>query len=125
MDENFDDILRLARDLGQAIRRHPRYVKLREADDRVRGDKVATDALDAYNRAADEVNRKQRAGQPIEVEDKRRLQRLHEVVAGNETVKAFMRTQADYAEMMRRMNDAIFQAIAGDGAAKSEGPVQA
>ncbi len=114
MDDNFDEVLRLAGQLGEAIRRHPRYVKLREADDRVRQDKAATEALDAYNKTAHGLATKERAGQPIEVEEKRRLQRLHEVVAGNETVKAFMRTHADYAELMRRMNDAIMKAIGAD-----------
>jgi len=112
MADNFEEVMRQARELGAAIRKHPRYVKLREADDRVRADKSATDALSAYNKAADEVSRKERSGQPIEVEDKRRLQHLHEIVAANEAVKAFMVSQADYAELMRRMNDAIFRAIA-------------
>ena len=111
MDDNFDEVLGLSQKLGEAIRRHPRYVKLRESDERVREDKSATEALDAYNKAAAELGRKEREGKPIDVEDKRRLQRLHESVAGNETVKAFMRTHADYAELMRRMNGAILQAI--------------
>jgi cell fate (sporulation/competence/biofilm development) regulator YlbF (YheA/YmcA/DUF963 family) len=114
MTNNFDEVLSLARQLGEAISRHPRYVKLREADERVRGDKSATDALDAYNKAAEELSRKERSGRPIEVEDKRRLRSLQESVAANETVKAFMVSQADYAEMMRKMNDAIYQAISGD-----------
>jgi cell fate (sporulation/competence/biofilm development) regulator YlbF (YheA/YmcA/DUF963 family) len=122
MDENFDSILALAGKLGEAIRQHPRYTKLRQADTQVRADKAATEALDAYNKTASELSKKERMGQPIEVEEKRRLQRLHEVVAANETVKSFMRTHADYAELMRKMNDAIMQAIAGpeeSGEAKS------
>ncbi|MCX5656020.1 MAG: YlbF family regulator [Planctomycetota bacterium] len=111
---NFDEILSLARQLGEAISRHPRYAKLREADERVRGDKSATDALDAYNKAAEELSRKERSGRPIEVEDKRRLRSLQETVAANEAVKAFMVSQADYAELMRKMNDAIYQAISGE-----------
>jgi cell fate (sporulation/competence/biofilm development) regulator YlbF (YheA/YmcA/DUF963 family) len=111
MDDNLEEVMHLARQLGEAIRRHPRYVGLREADARVRQDKSATEALDAYNKAAADLGRKEREGKPIDVEDKRRLQRLHESVAANETVKAFMRTHADYAELMRRMNDAILQAI--------------
>jgi len=113
---NFDEVLSLAHQLGEAISRHPRYVKLREADVRVRADKTATDALDAYNRAAEELGRKEQSGRPIEVEDKRRLRSLQETVAANETVKAFMVSQADYAEMMRKMNDAIYHAISGEDA---------
>jgi cell fate (sporulation/competence/biofilm development) regulator YlbF (YheA/YmcA/DUF963 family) len=117
MEENFDHILELAGKLGEAIRQHPRYIKLRQADVQVRADKAATEALEAYNKTAGELSRKERAGQPIEVDEKRRLQQLHERVAGNATVKSFMRTHADYAELMRKMNDAIMHAIAGD-----EGP---
>lgn len=120
---NFDEILSLARQLGEAISRHPRYVKLREADERVRSDKSATDALDAYNKAAEELSRKERSGRPIEVEDKRRLRSLQETVAANEAIKAFMVSQADYAELMHKMNDAIYRAIAAEaGGATVETP---
>lgn len=111
--ENLDEILKMATSLGEGIRRHPRYVALRAADNRVREDKAATDALEAYNQAAGEMARKERAGQPIEVEDKRKMEHLHQVVAANETVKSFVRAQADYAELMKKMNDAIFGGITG------------
>jgi cell fate (sporulation/competence/biofilm development) regulator YlbF (YheA/YmcA/DUF963 family) len=123
MNDNFDEILSLARQLGEAISRHPRYVKLREADERVRADKAATDALDAYNKAAEELGRKEQAGRPIEVEDKRRLRGLQETVAANEAVKSFMVAQADYAEVMRKMNDAIYQAISGEEGSEAGGGV--
>jgi cell fate (sporulation/competence/biofilm development) regulator YlbF (YheA/YmcA/DUF963 family) len=113
MAENFDDILALAHQIGQAIRQHPRYIELKESDARVRADKSATSALDAYNKAAAELARKERAGMPIEVADKQNFERLKTAVVGHETIKAFMRTQADYAELMRRMNEAIFEAIRG------------
>jgi cell fate (sporulation/competence/biofilm development) regulator YlbF (YheA/YmcA/DUF963 family) len=118
MDDNLEEILRLAQGLGQAIRKHPRYQKLMEADAKVRADKAATDALDAYNRAYAELAQKEQRGQPIEVEDKHRLERLKQVVAGNETFKVFLRAQTDYAELMQKMNDAIFKAISAAG----EGP---
>jgi len=112
VNDTYEEVLKLAAQLGEAIRRHQRYVKLRETDEQVRNDKSATDALEAYNRAAEDAARKERSGQPIEVEDKRRLRALQETVAGNASVKAFMAAQADYAELMRKMNDAIYQAIA-------------
>jgi cell fate (sporulation/competence/biofilm development) regulator YlbF (YheA/YmcA/DUF963 family) len=114
MNDGYEEVLKLAAQLGEAIRRHQRYVKLRETDERVRGDKSATDALDAYNKAAEELSRKERSGRPIEVEDKRRLRSLQETVAANEAIKAFMVSQADYAELMRKMNDAIYHAIAAE-----------
>ena len=112
-DERMDDILEEARRLGDLIRRHPRYRRLREADARVRDDGAATEALDAYNKAAVAVQQKEARGRPVEVEDKRNLERLRDAVASNDTVKAFSTAQVDYAEMMQRMNEAIFRAIAG------------
>jgi len=43
-------------------------------------------------------------------------------VAANDTIKAFMRSHADYAELMRRMNDAIMQSISAQegGGAKPQ-----
>ena len=114
MDDGLKEITEQATRLGEAIRRHPRYAKLREADERVRADKSATEALEAYNKAVAAIQKKGQGGQPIEVEDKRNLERLRQVVAGNAAVKAFMQTQADYAELMHRMNDTIYRTIAGE-----------
>ncbi len=111
-NEGFDEITEHAKRLGELIRVHPRYVKLRETDAAVLTDKAATDALEAYNKVAAEIARKEAATQPVEVAEKRELQRLHNAVAANETIKTFTLAQADYAELMRRMNDTIFRAIA-------------
>ncbi len=113
-NEGFDKITEQAKRLGELIRTHPRYVKLREADAAVRADKAATDALEAYNKAAAEIARKEATAQPVEVAEKQELQRLHNAVAASETIKAFTLAQADYAELMRRMNDTIFRAVAED-----------
>ncbi|MBE3070667.1 MAG: YlbF family regulator [Planctomycetes bacterium] len=117
MADPLDEILEQATRLGGLIRRHPRFARLRQADDAVRADPAATSAMEAYNKAAGAIARKERAGQPVEVEEKRSVQRLHEAVAGNERIKGFMAAQADYAELMRRMNDTIFEAITADEAA--------
>jgi len=124
-NEGFDEILEQAKRLGELIRTHPRYVKLRETDAAVRADKAATDALEAYNKAAAEIARKEAATEPVEVAEKRELRRLHNAVAANETIKAFTLAQADYAELMRRMNDTIFRAISqGEPQAEATEPAK-
>ncbi|HUS46022.1 MAG TPA: YlbF family regulator [Phycisphaerae bacterium] len=118
-----DEIVRRAEDLGRAIREHPRYKRLLETDAGIRADKAATEALDAYNKAAVETAKKEEALKPVEPEEKRELERLMQAVAANETVKAFMKAQTDYAELMKKMNDAIYGQLAP---LKSEaGPDQA
>lgn len=52
--------------------------------------------------------RRKRTPSPVEVAEKREFEDRRAKVASNETVKAFMRAQADYAELMRGMNDAIY-----------------
>jgi len=122
-NEGFDAITEQAKRLGELIRTHPRYVRLRETDAAIRADKVATDALEAYNKAAGEIARKEAATQPVEVAQKQELGRLHNGVAANEAIKAFTLAQADYAELMRRMNDTIFRVIAqGDQEAEPTEP---
>jgi len=112
-DESMDAVLEQARRLGQRIRQHPYYRRLREADARVREDKEAAKALEAYNQAATAIQTKEQKGDPIEVEEKRNLEALRDAVASNEAIKAFSQAQADYADLMRRMNETIFQTIAG------------
>ena len=112
-DESMDAVLEQAGRLGQRIRQHPSYRRLREADALVRDDKEAAKALGAYNQAATAIQAKEQKGDPIDVEEKRNLDALRDAVVSSETIKAFSQAQADYADLMRRMNEAIFQAIAG------------
>ena len=122
MDTPMEEILRQAQGLGQAIRQHPRYRKLMETDAKVRADPAATEAVEAYNRAYGGLVQKEQRGQPIEVDEKHRLDRLKQVVAANETFKTFLKAQADYAELMQQMNAAIFKAISGGGQGDGAAP---
>ena len=128
-DESMDKILEQARRLGELIREHPFYQRLREADAKVRDDTEATKALEAYNQAATAVQEKEQKGEPVEVEEKQNLENLRDTVVASDTIKAFSQAQTNYADLMRRMNEAIFRAIAeadqkaagnGDGAAEAD-----
>ena len=110
-----EEILRRAEELGRAIREHPRYKRLMEADARVRGDSSAAEALKAYNGAVMKIAEKEQKHQPIEVEEKRAVERLRGAVVANEAIKAFMQAQADYAELMKKMNDAIYSQLEAPG----------
>jgi len=126
-DESMDKILEQARRLGELIREHPFYQRLREADAKVRDDTEATKALEAYNQAATAVQEKEQKGEPVEVEEKQNLENLRDTVVASDTIKAFSQAQTNYADLMRRMNEAIFQSIAradqeAAGGGEGEGP---
>jgi len=116
-----EEILRRAEELGRAIREHPRYKRLMEADARVRADRSAAEALQAYNKAVIKIARKEKAAQPVEVEEKRQVEHLRQAVVSHEAIKAFMQAQADYAELMKKMNDAIYSQLRSPEGVADEG----
>ena len=121
-DESMDQILDQAWQLGHLIQKHPYYQRLRDADAAVRDDPEATKALEAYNQAATAIEDKEQKGQPVEVDEKQQLEQLRDQVVASEPIKAFSQAQSNYADLMRRMNEAIFQSIAeADQEATGEG----
>ena len=62
------------------------------------------------------------ARKPIEVADKRRLGELEAVLSGNAKVMAMSKAQADFSELMSRVNRAIYEKIAAEDADEEEAP---
>ncbi len=102
-----DEILDLAAQLGKGIAATARFKALRAAEGAIEADAEARQLLkeaDAQKaRLADLAAR----GQPIEPEDKREMERLNEGLSGNEKLHALVRAQADYLELMNKVNEAI------------------
>lgn len=118
----FDSVLEDARRLGEQLVQQPRVQAFAKAAEAIDGDAEARRLLEAYQRAMTEVQRKQMAGKAIEVADKQALVQAEAAVAANEVLKEFTRAQADYVELMDRVNRSMHEPIAaalgGGGAAK-------
>jgi cell fate (sporulation/competence/biofilm development) regulator YlbF (YheA/YmcA/DUF963 family) len=55
------------------------------------------------------------SGKPLEPEDKRRLADLHAKVIGNDVIKALLKAQADFLQMMTQVSQTIdTEALAGE-----------
>jgi len=102
-----DEIIRRAELLGELIRRNERFVELRAAETQADADKEAKEVLQELNKHLLEISRKEQGKEPIEVEDKHRAQGLREAVASNPTLKRLSKAQADFAELMTQVNNAI------------------
>jgi hypothetical protein len=50
-------------------------------------------------------------GEPLEPEDKRRELDLRQQVASQETIRTFLRVQADFSELMNAVNRTLEEAI--------------
>ena len=112
-----DEIVRRADLLGELIRRNDRFKELRAAEKDVESDDDAKKLVDDLNSLAQRIAEKEHKQQPIEPEDKRALAGAREAVAGNEKLKRLSRAQADFAEMMNLVNDAIRRKLTDDNAA--------
>ena len=102
-----EQLLKLASNLGQQIRAHERYRALRDCEKQTMADPEAREIQDALEKQLVKIRQLEQSQQPIEVEDKRELQRLQERARSHPGLQQLLKTQADYFEMMNRINDAI------------------
>ena len=105
-----DDLIAAARELGKKIATHQRTRDFTAAAKAVAEDKEAQGILKAYQEQVEHLRNLEKSQKPIEVADKRKLADAEARVAGNEKLKNMMKQQADYLEMMHRINRAIDEA---------------
>ncbi len=108
-----EDIIADARALGKKIAANPRTVAFMSAARSVAQDEEAQKILQTYQEQAVKLQQLQAAGKPIEPDDKRKLQDCETAIAGNPKLKEMMKAQADYLELMHRINGAIDEASQG------------
>ncbi len=118
-----EDVLQQARALGEALAKHPRVVGFLDARARFEQDQDAQRLLVDYQRQAQRIQQLQRDGKPIEVADKHKLSELEGRMSSNDVLKEMMRRQADYVELMNRVQQALEGPITssrqGDGASST------
>ena len=107
-----DEIVKLADQLGKRIAESERFVNLRQAENAVENDPEAGDLLKKADAHKARLASLEAARKPIEPEDKREMQRLTEAMTNNEKLHALLRAQADYIEMMSKVNEAIRSRLA-------------
>lgn len=106
-----EDIIAHARELGKKIATHPRCAEFMHAARVVAEDQEAQKILRAYQEQAARLQQLEAAGRPIEPADKHKLEESRVALAGNEKLKAMLRHQANYLEMMNRINQAMDEAV--------------
>lgn len=109
---DIDDLVNQARALGEAIARNPRVRAYIAAQRAVAADASARSLLGEYQQHAESLHRLEAEGKPIEPELKRKLVEYERSLASNDALKDLMRRQADYIEVMNRVNQAMEGAMA-------------
>lgn len=113
-------IIDMATKLGRMISEHPAMQKYRELLTAIRKDTEAQRLLADYSRQMDTINEKESQGQPIEVDDKRRLSDLQGRVAMHPKLRDMQMAQMDYVDLMRKVDEAM--ALGGEGAGEPASP---
>lgn len=101
------EILDAAQKLGKLIASHDSAQKLEQAARKLQGDVEAQRILTDYNRQLEKVADKEAHGKPIEVDDKRQLEKLQASVVRNAVLREFQVAQMDYLDLMRRVDEAM------------------
>jgi len=101
------ELLDRARQLGELIAGNERVKAHVEAQRALKHDSEAQRILREYHQQVERIRELEGKRQPVEVADKSKLADLEQQVARNESLKKLMRTQADYVELMHRINQAM------------------
>lgn len=107
-----EDIIKLARDLGNAIADSKEAKDLRQAKDALNAEEGLRDTLVQYQTQAAKMQQLEAENKIIEVEDKKTLRDLHEKLTGNETFKKFTAAQVNYVDLMNKVTQTIQQELA-------------
>ncbi len=107
-----EEILELASKLGAAIANNNRYKMFKETEEQLKKDNVAKDISEKLEKQSKKIYELEKNLKPIEVEDKKKLQQLKEEVASNPSIQKFLKAQADYVELMKKVNERIKSKLA-------------
>ncbi|HAI10975.1 MAG TPA: hypothetical protein DCM28_04680 [Phycisphaerales bacterium] len=101
------EIMDAATKLGKLIADNPVGQKLEDAIKKLESDLDAQRAMNDYQRVIQALSEKEAAGQPIEVEEKQKLQTLQNAVMHNLTLQQFQIAQMDYLDLMREVDQVV------------------
>ena len=107
-----NEIIQMAERLGNAVARSAQASGLRAARKAFEAQPDAKKLLADYQAQADKIAQLEGQAKPVEVEDKHRLQELHDKLVANELFRKLTAAQVEYVDLMRRVNDALRRALA-------------
>ena len=106
------DLLTEARALGETLAAHPVVRAHRAAQRAIQSDAGAQKLLVDYQNHLNQIHDLEAQRKPVEPAHKQKLRSLETAMAGQESLKTLMRTQADYVALMNQVNQAIDEPLA-------------
>ncbi len=124
MNHEFDKIIAEAGKLGKLIAQTPVSRAFLAHRAELDNDKEAMGIVEDYQKQLQKIAELERGGKPVEPEDKHELTALQQRLASNDTLKGWMKAQADFSELMGKVNKGIaepFQDKLGEDEAEASG----
>jgi cell fate (sporulation/competence/biofilm development) regulator YlbF (YheA/YmcA/DUF963 family) len=106
------EVIELTEKLGKAICESQEAKNLREARKALNAQKDVIQLLNDYQAQSDKVAKLEEERKPVEVEDKHKLQELHDKLVSSDLFKKFTAAQVEYVDMMRRVNQVLRKHLA-------------
>ena len=106
-----EEALAAAAELGRTIAQAEAFQRLRAAEDAVQGDAASQKILQEFDRQRRKIEDLEHSGKPVEPETKHEMIRLSDSVHSAPKLQELVRAQADYMELMNKVNKAIQEAL--------------
>lgn len=105
-------IIDMAQKLGQALADSQQGQALRAARQTLQEHKDVLDALQAFQQQAGKMQQLEQQGKPIEVDDKRKFQTLHDKLVASDIFKKYTKAEMEFADLMRQVHNTIRKQVA-------------
>ena len=106
-----NEIIEMAAKLGKAIARSPQADTLRKTRAEMNAQDDVMQLLRDFQKQSERIAELQENNKPIEIEDKHKLDEMHEQLVGKDAFKKFTAAQVEYVDLMRKVNEAITQEL--------------
>jgi len=111
------EIIDAAVQLGKLIATHQAAIGFDDTVKQFKDDVEAQRLMTDYQRHLAKISEKESKGEPIEVEDKRQIEKFQGEVIRHPVLRDLQIKQMDYLDLMRRVDEAIASRSAPGGAA--------
>ena len=105
-------ILDMAQKLGQALADSPQRQALHAAWQGLQEHKDVLETLGAFQQQAGKMQQLEQQGRPIEVEDKRKFQTLHDKLVASGEFKRYTAAEMEFSDLMRQVHATIRKQVA-------------
>lgn len=106
------EILERAKALGKQLADNPRVKAYLEAQQGLQRNEHARKMLRDYQLLAEKLQRQQAEGKRVTEQDAEQLGKLEQELAGSDAIKAWLKAQSDYVDLMYRVDRSIQEGLA-------------